>query len=39
MVQENKESPFEAEARTHGLDYKGGKVDDVCVIAVLVQKV
>lgn len=33
----DKESPFEVEARQHGLEFRGGKVDDVCVVAVLVQ--
>ena len=34
----NKESPFEVEARRYGHhDLKGGKVDDVCVIAVVVK--
>lgn len=35
----DKESPFEVEARQHGLEFKGGKVDDVCVLAVLIQRV
>lgn len=34
----DKESPFEVEARQHGLEFRGGKVDDVCVVAVLVQE-
>jgi protein phosphatase PTC7 len=34
---QNKESPFEVEARQHNLNFRGGKVDDVCVIAVVVK--
>lgn len=36
--QPNKESPFEVEARRYGhKDLKGGKVDDVTVVAVVVE--
>ena len=34
---EDKKSPFEVEAAKHGLRYRGGKVDDICVIVALVR--
>ncbi|SCZ96863.1 BZ3500_MvSof-1268-A1-R1_Chr4-1g06796 [Microbotryum saponariae] len=36
---ENKISPFEIEARRYGYnDLRGGKIDDVCVVVVVVKK-
>lgn len=29
---EDKKSPFEAEAKKHGLIYKGGKMDDITIV-------
>lgn len=33
---EKKESPFEAEAKRHGIKYPGGKVDDIGIVVALV---
>ncbi|SCV69420.1 BQ2448_2440 [Microbotryum intermedium] len=38
-VKPNRQSPFEIEARRYGhRDVRGGKVDDVCVVVVVVKK-
>ena len=34
----DKQSPFELEAKRNGLHYKGGKLDDVMIIAVRVTE-